>query len=77
MPQRSLAVEDGLEQGETAGWEKASARLPERHTRRPDPGRWMDERLLLRVKSAGRRGQMVYLLRAETESAGWIPWPHG
>lgn len=70
-------MEDGLEQGKPAGWEKASARLMERHTRTPDPGGWMDEALLLHVRSAGRRGQMVYHLRAGTENVGWIPWPHG
>lgn len=31
---------DGLERGELAGWEKASAWVLERHSRKPDPGRW-------------------------------------
>lgn len=48
-------MEDGLERGELAGREKASARILERHMRKPDPGRWMDDGLLLRVKGAGRQ----------------------
>lgn len=61
-------MEDGLERGELAGREKASARMLERHMRKPDPGRWVDDGLLLRVKGAGRRGQMT----KGTQNAGCV-----
>lgn len=51
-------MEDGPERGELAGWEKASARMLERHGRKPDPGRWTDDSWLLHVKGAGRRGHL-------------------
>lgn len=38
---------------------------------------WMNDGLLLHVKGAERRGQIVYLMGLEAENVGWIPWPHG
>ena len=43
-------MEDGLEEGKPAGWEEASARVLERHIRRPDEA----DGLLLLVKKTGR-----------------------
>lgn len=57
--------EDGLEEGKPAGWEKDSGRVLERHTRKPDPGRWMDDGLLLCVKVQG--GQVKWYTSWEWE----------